>query len=117
MTRSMRGLWFAAGFGLLLVGGCDKNCQTSCTKIYDESECGILTGGQTAQELIRDCVATCRSALQNTGPMGDYDPETPRDPQNPKTITNEKQAAAWMDCVAARTCEDLDPAVGYCEPI
>jgi len=117
MTRTWKGLWAMAGLSLLLLGACDKNCQNTCAKIYDESECNILPGGQTAQELIRDCVANCRQALQQTGPMGDYDPETPRDPQDPKDITNEKQAAAWMECVAARTCEDLDPSVGYCEPI
>ena len=38
------------------------------------------------------------------------------EPKDPKTIENEKQAAAWMDCVAAATCEDLEPATGgLCE--
>jgi hypothetical protein len=100
-----------------LFAGCDKNCQETCSKIYDGSECGIQPGGQQASELQRECVSRCTAALQNTGPMGDYDPNTPRDPQDPKTITNEKQAAAWMDCVAARSCDDLEPAIGYCEPI
>lgn len=111
----MKGWWIGAMAAGLLLGGCERNCQESCAKIYDASECGIQPGAQSSAELQRDCVDTCTAALQKTGPMGDYDPNTPRDPQDPKTIDNEKQAAAWMDCVAARSCEDLDPVVGYCE--
>ncbi len=109
--------WIGACAALLLLGACDKSCQNTCAKIYDEAECGILPGGQTSQELQRDCIDRCTAALAKTGPMGDYDPYTPRDPQDPKTITNEKQAAAWMDCVAEKSCEELDPSAGYCEPI
>ena len=96
--------------------GCGENCQSSCQKIYDPSECGVQIGGVTSTELTRSCISECQDALANTGPMGDYDPFTRRDPLNPKTIDNEKQAAAWMDCVAAATCEDLEPSTGgLCE--
>ena len=107
--------------GLLLVTaaasvGCGENCQSACGKIYDPSECGVQIGGVTSAELTRDCVNQCKDALDNTGPMGNYNPTTRRDPLDPKTIENEKQAAAWMDCVAAATCEDLEPATGgLCE--
>ncbi len=99
------------------VAGCDKNCQDTCSRIYDAAECNIQPGGLTPQELIRDCQNTCEAALSNTGPMGDYNPYVRRNPLDPKTIENEKQAAAWMECVAAATCEELDPAFGLCEPI
>lgn len=112
----MRGL--AALLVLLAAGSvaCGENCQSSCQKIYDASECGVQIGGETAADLIDDCIDECQVALENTGPMGDYDPNSRRDPLNPKTLTNEKQAAAWMDCVAEATCEDLEPSTGgYCE--
>ena len=104
-------------FAGALLGGCGENCQSTCTKIYDPAECNIQIGGVAATELIRDCETDCEAALTNTGPMGDYNPFVRRDPLNPKDITNEKQAAAWMDCVASATCEELEPGFGLCEPI
>lgn len=96
--------------------GCGEDCQSACGKIYDASECGIQIGGVTAAELTRSCVNQCKDALETTGPMGEYDPNTRRDPLNPMVIENEKQAAAWMDCVAEATCEDLEPSTGgLCE--
>ena len=99
------------------LAGCDQNCQDACAKVYDASQCYLRRGGITAAAVIRDCEDRCQDALANTGPMGDYNPFQKRDPLDPKTITNEKQAAAWMDCVAQAECPELDPAFGLCEPI
>lgn len=108
----------SAALVLLAAGSvaCGENCQSACGKIYDPAECGVQIGGVTAAELTRDCVNQCEDALAQTGPMGTYDPNTRRDPLSPSVVENEKQAAAWMDCVAAATCEDLEPSTGgLCE--
>jgi len=48
--------------------------------------------------------------------MGVYDPYQPYH-GDAQTLENEKQAAAWMDCVWSADCSDLDPSVGLCSPI
>lgn len=101
----------AAGF----LGGCDKSCQDSCDKIY--GECQVAISGVPTSISLRDCVTTCETALGNAGVMGDYDPWKRNNPLDPNEITNERQAAAWMECVAETSCEDLDPSVGLCSPI
>ncbi len=77
--------------------GCGENCQSSCQKIYDPSECGVQIGGVTSTELTRSCISDCQDALANTGPMGDYDPFTRRDPLKPKSIYKETLAGACME--------------------
>lgn len=108
----------AAVVGLALAGaGCDKNCQNTCYRLYDPSECAIHIGGVSEKDLKDQCISECTAALKSTGPMGTYDPYVPHDVDSPE-LQNEKQAAEWMDCVWAATCEELEPVSGgICDPI
>ena len=100
-----------------LVAGCDKNCQNTCFKIVDENECGVVIGSINENELKDNCIEDCEAALSNAGSMGIYDPYVGDRPDQPNEITNEKMAAAWMDCVAETSCEDLQPPGNSCNPI
>lgn len=108
--------------GVAALVGCGPNCQNTCDQIYNV--CGIDKPGQTAAELVRDCVSECEGALRESGEIGDYDPNRRRASAASIRIENETQAAAWMDCVWFRApdgtpdqCADLDPTSGYCAPI
>jgi hypothetical protein len=105
---------FALGVAAL-APGCAENCQDSCSRIYDE--CNISIIGVPADKSQADCEAHCEAALEEVGEMGGYDPWKKDNPLNPNTLNNEKQAAAWMDCVAETPCADMDPSVGICAPI
>ena len=125
MTRL--GLTFAfLGAFAALQAGCGENCQSTCDHIYSESECDVRELGRTADRSIRDCVARCENALQQVGDLGDYDPYVKRPATEKVELENEKQAAAWIDCVwdfapqqgPSAGCVDIDPATGgYCAPI
>ncbi len=105
------------GVALLLAGaGCDKNCQNTCYRIYDPGECGIQVSGLSEQELKDTCVFNCTQALKEAGDMGTYDPYAPSPNENP-SLDNEKQAAAWMDCVWQAECSQLEVVGGICKPI
>lgn len=108
---------FAVAAALAVAGGsgCSENCQSSCTKIYDE--CKIQIYGVPVEQSQDDCEAQCEEALKQVGEMGSYDPRKRDNPLHPNELLNEKQAAAWMDCVAEATCDELDPSQGICAPI
>lgn len=101
-----------------LVAGCDKNCQSTCHRVYSPSECNVVVPGVTADSMEKQCNAECEEALTQAGEMGDYNPYNQRDPTENFQLQNEKQAAEWMDCVWKAECEDLDPREGgVCYPI
>lgn len=116
-TRWSRALAGAALLGLsALWAGCDKNCQNTCARIYDE--CQISVPGVTPDALKRDCESACEQALTEAGSIGSYNPHNRADPTNPPVLENERQAAAWMDCVWDVECPQLDPQTGgICAPI
>ena len=91
---------------LALGTGCGENCRTSCFKAYDERECNVDTPGVPADRRISECVSECQAALRQVGPMGDYSPFSSGS-LTPSSLENERQAAAWMDCIAESTCEQL----------
>jgi hypothetical protein len=99
-----------------LAGGCNKNCQSTCERIYG-AECGIALAGIDAETLQRDCQNECEDALEQPGAMGSYNPYNQRDPTEDFHLQNEKQAAEWMDCVWSASCEELEPQSGICYPI
>lgn len=99
-----------------LAGGCEKNCQSTCERIYG-AECGISISGIPADRLQATCSEECEQALQTPGSMGGYNPYNRRDPTQDFHLENEKQAAEWMDCVWQATCDELDPVTGICYPI
>ncbi len=62
-----------------------------------------------------ECVAACDDALDVPGDLDGYDPDERNVSGDKVILENEKQAAAWMDCVAETACEGLED--GYCAPI
>ena len=104
------GLSVALGLG----SGCGESCNTACFKAYDERECNVDTPGQMADARIRECIADCRSALRRVGPMGDYSPFGSGGLERVQ-LQNERQAAAWMDCIGESECSELQ--AGRCNPL
>ncbi|MEZ4241548.1 MAG: hypothetical protein R3F59_36455 [Myxococcota bacterium] len=50
--------------------------------------------------------------------MGDYNPYNRANPSDPPQLENERQAAAWMECVWSTDCEQLMPTTGgICAPV
>jgi hypothetical protein len=108
-----------AAVGLAALAGCgDRTCQSTCLRIWDEAQCGVQLTGIDPAEAISDCRNQCEDALANAGEMGDYNPFGKVDPLDPPLLENEKQAAAWMDCVWETDCALIQPeGGGICAPI
>ena len=102
-------------FSLSQLIACGPDCQTTCSRIYEPSQCGIERPSQTLTDVTRNCMDQCTRAMSKPGPVGDYSPndQAPRS-ETPKLETD-KQAALWMDCVANTACENLSQ--NYCAPI
>jgi hypothetical protein len=98
-----------------LSAGCGPSCQNTCNKIYQPSECNIERAGRTPDQLVDRCLEECEGALANPGPLGTYDPQNSRGSADEFEITTDHQAAAWMDCVTATSCENLQK--NFCPPI
>ncbi len=119
----MKKAWSWGLVAAVLTGCGGLNCYDSCYKIYGESECNLVTvsnslNGQDWSMFLDQCVEECETALSTPGEMGDYNPSFVYDAADPPHLETELQAAAWIDCVASSTCEDLDPAtVTSCAPI
>jgi hypothetical protein len=98
--------------------GCDQNCQSTCGRVYDASECGVTVSGVSSNRLRDDCVEACEEALLKTGEMGTYNPYQRANPVNPPELRNERQAAEWMNCVWSSECTEIEPSEGgLCAPI
>lgn len=103
---------FAAG---TLLQGCGPTCQSTCQRLYAPNECNVpIPGVPDWTDSYKDCVDMCKPALGIPGELGDYDPDEQRSGSATVSIDNERQAAAWMDCVAETDCERINE--GYCEP-
>ncbi|HMV66255.1 MAG TPA: hypothetical protein PKA64_05355 [Myxococcota bacterium] len=88
------------------LAACNPTCQSSCRRFYADAPdgCGAGPEGKPAAEAIDSCINICQDAMQITGEP--VDPEDPRfnplyvAPLNQQaTLSNEQEAAAWMDCV------------------
>lgn len=100
--------------------GCGPTCQESCNRLYaaEPDGCDIQLPAVTRDEVTRSCVSECEAALTQTGELGDYDPNRRRASDVTVRLENEMQAAEWMDCVEATSCENLNPRTGgYCAPV
>ena len=113
----MKLLQLAALGAVAIAAGCDKNCQNTCFRIFDENECGVTIGAINENELKDSCIEDCENALENAGPMGIYNPYVGARPEQPDEITNERMAAEWMNCVWDQECVDLQPPNAACSPI
>lgn len=104
-----------SGTGLALLSGCGPDCQSTCNRLYNESECNIQSPGATREELLGRCNTECGNALDVPGEVGDYNPNEYTPSNENIELENDKRAAVWMDCVAATSCEFLND--GYCAPV
>lgn len=105
----------ALGLAALYLSGCGPNCQSTCEKLYLESECNTQRPGRTTDELLQRCASECEEALKRPGEIGDYDPYDNSGSGSSIVLENELQAAVWMECVAESACEKIDD--GYCAPV
>lgn len=98
--------------GAALLAGCGPSCQEACNRAFKENECNLSVPGATQNELARDCISECESALRKPGDLDGYDPNERHTSGESIRLENERQAAVWMDCVVETACERLDQ--GYC---
>jgi len=100
-----------------LAQGCGPNCQSTCDKLYGTTgdACSIQRPNTSEKELKTTCLEKCNAALDVPGELEGYDPDQQQGSSSSVEITNDKQAAVWMDCIAETACEDLDH--GYCAPV
>jgi hypothetical protein len=99
-----------------LASGCGPSCQSTCTRLWRTADgsCGLVRAGISSDDGYKECVDMCENALEQTGAIGGYDPDERHTDGTTITIDNERQAAAWMDCVDETACEKINE--GYCEP-
>jgi hypothetical protein len=104
----------AAVVSVVLGSGCGPNCEDACRKLYGPSpDCDLPTPGwDNWTDKFIDCRDECEDALKFTGDLGGYDPDQRNTTGASIKLANERQAAAWMDCVDASSCERLSD--GYC---
>ena len=95
--------------------GCGPDCQSTCNKLYTPNQCGIERPGQSTDEQIDRCLDECESALEQPGEVGEYDPNVKRPPSETPELSNDKQAALWMECIQETACENLEK--NYCAPV
>ena len=86
---------------------CGPDCQSTCNRIYESSQCGIERPGQTEQASTSRCMEECKSGLEKPGPAGDYDPNEQVPRSETPELKTDQQTALWMDCVANTACDNL----------
>ena len=116
------GLFVGLGIAALsMTTGCGPDCQTTCEKLYSKGgECKMTNAGDpTGEETYQYCMETCNEAMAKPGESGDYNPEEKVPSSESITIVNDQQAAMWMDCIEAKSCQLLDSSAGgrFCAPI
>ena len=110
-------------FGLVapfFMAACGPTCQSTCQKLYSDSQCNLQRPGKTQSDLTKQCLNHCEGALDSPGDLNDYDPYDPQGTTDSVSLKNENQAAAWMNCVEQTACERLDYRSGqggYCQPV
>ena len=114
-TVAVTGALALSGSWLLLLTACGPDCQETCNKLYNESECNIQSPGATREELLGRCNTECENSLDVAGEVGDYNPNEYTPSNESIELGNDKQAAVWMDCIAETSCEFLTD--GYCAPV
>ena len=113
MSRLIGIVIFCGGSQLV---ACGPDCQSTCNKLYQESECGIERPGTTLTDRLSRCMDECLGAMEKPGELDGYDPlKEPENNSEPPTLDNDKQAAVWMDCVLEASCELLNKNV--CAPV
>lgn len=90
-----------------------RSCQNACQRAFREDECAF-GAGLVGDDAVRDCINECENALRRSGELGQYDPDDYDSVDRSTTfeLANEAQAAAWIDCVAETSCDDIND--GFC---
>lgn len=101
---------------LLAACGEPRDCLNTCDKLFgtQAEQCNIQVPGRTQDEMMGSCMEQCNYAIARSGELGDYNPNERSGGNEDVTITNDQQAAAWMDCIAETACQDLQ--ANYCAP-
>lgn len=101
--------------GVLLAPGCGPDCQSTCNRLFQESECNLQRPGQSRSDMLRDCSNACDNALQTPGDIrAEYNPNDYQSTDQSVRFENDKEVALWMDCVETTDCSLLDD--GICSP-
>ena len=100
----MRWMFAALAMSSVVLTACQPTCQSSCTRFYSDEECGAGPAGQPTEEAIQTCISVCQEALQVPGEDVDsndrrFNPDFVAQTNESHTLTTEREAAAWMDCV------------------
>jgi hypothetical protein len=105
----------------LLSTACGPTCASSCRRFYDQEACNAGPEGLATEDAIAQCTDICHSALQLTGPEPAADdrrfnPEFIAPATQQTTLANEREAAAWMDCVWSFSDDECGDRLGdrYC---
>ena len=53
--------------GALLLSGCGPDCQSTCNKLFQETECNLQRPGQSRDDLLRSCNDACADGLETPG--------------------------------------------------
>lgn len=111
----------AAALGTVLLGsGCGPDCRSSCERLYGSgtNQCDINASGYEgeagAAEMIGDCTNECEEAMTEAGTAESYDPNSKQGSSKRIEITNEAEAAEWMDCIDVTSCDNIKD--GFCMP-
>ncbi len=100
----------------LLGTNCGPNCQSTCNRLYQPSECNIQSPGQSTEELLLKCLNECEDGLQVPGEIrAEYTPNEYTPSDDPIIFTNDEEVALWMECIAETSCELI--STGYCAPV
>lgn len=117
-------LVFLVASTALLASACGPTCQDSCRRFYDETECDAAPAGLAPEDAIAQCIDICQDALQETGPEVDpndrrFNPELIVPASESPTLADEREAAAWMDCVWSFSDDECPTALEdqYCARI
>jgi len=99
--------------GTLAGCGDTRSCQSACRKTFRDEQCNVQVPGESASDLISDCVTECEQALRKNGDLGTYDPNDPDsvDRSSRFVLDNEAQAAAWTDCVVETSCDLINDGI------
>ncbi len=105
-TLTSRGAFTVAGLVALALGAtaCTPTCQSTCSRYYSVEECDAKPAGIGEADALKACTQVCEAAIVQPGPapaVNDtrFSGTAPAPPTKSPQITNELEAAAWMDCV------------------
>ena len=94
---------------------CGPDCQSTCNRLYQKDQCSLPTTGSSVDEKVKYCLSECNSALETPGTQGEYNPNNETSSSERPELTNDQQAAAWMDCIDNTACQNLES--NFCAPI